>query len=261
MNEIICPNCGATTTNHDVCDSCGSALVHFSEKHAKELINWNIIPGLDIAIEENLRLQETIDDSSMVITSVFPIVPPSMKDKSDRKWYSRTKLCHYTAYQIVSSRDCFWGCTASPTVHGDKGVSIRLPFAINTPLPPRKQWCDYQHALNVFRDLPVIRNLFASARYKEGLVYCFLLGKEPNSASKIATFILELIESNFYCGLAGIDNRDINSFGVKTEVVYKETAKIDELGIIVAGAKPKSASAKSQGESSEKKSFWKKLFG
>ena len=256
MNEIICPNCGATTTNHDVCDSCGSALVHFSEKHAKELINWNIIPGLDIAIEENLRLQETIDDSSMVITSVFPIVPPSMKDKLDRKWYSVTAFC-YSAYQIVSSRDSFWGCTASPTVLGSNGVSIRLPFAINTPLPPGKQWTDYNEALDKFKERSKIGHLFTPARYKEGLVYCFMLGKEPKSAAKIASFVFDRLE----CFVVPWVNRHIDSFGVKTEVVYKDTATIDKVGIIVAGAKPKSASAKSQGESSEKKSFWKKIFG
>lgn len=271
MNEhvatLVCPNCGASTSNRKKCEFCGSVLVRFADKNVEDLEEKfgkraKIIPGLDIAIEENLRLQETIDESSMVITSVFPVVPQNIRDKNDRFWYSKTVLGS-NAYQIISSKDTFWGCSLAPEQQEELGVSIRIPFAINSPLPPNKQIADQDENMDCFNNIIDDEQLFTAAKYKEGVVYGLSLGQDSKSAAKIATWYFNVIEESM---MGVVEDRSIFSFDVKTELIEKSSAKYDDLGIIVRGAKPKEPKDSilgnaSQGESSEKKSFWKKLFG
>ena len=268
MNEriasIICPNCGANSSNHKKCDFCGSVLVRFADKSIDNLEEKfgkraRIIPGLDSAFEENLRLQETIDDNSMVITSVFPIVPPSLKD--GRFWYSKTVLGS-DEYQIVSSRDTFWGCTNASNRYDEIGLSIRLPFAINSPLPTTKQIVNFSKKMESFNTSVDTEGLFTAANYEEGIVYGLYLGQDPESASRIATWYFNAIESNID---SLVRNRSVFSFAVKTEVVAKDSATFDDVGNIIlkekALEKNKTQNAVPQVSSSGKKSFWKRLLG
>lgn len=75
ISAIVCPNCGATTTNHQNCDFCGSLLVRFEGagvdlEQTSYLSNSFCLPGLLDALEENLRLQYE-HPKSMVATFVI----------------------------------------------------------------------------------------------------------------------------------------------------------------------------------------------
>lgn len=63
LKEYVCPNCGATTTNVDFCEHCGSLLVRFAAQGI-DISNTPyadgsiVFPGLIEELEKNLRYQE-----------------------------------------------------------------------------------------------------------------------------------------------------------------------------------------------------------
>ncbi len=71
LKTIICPNCGANTTNPKNCEYCGSLLVRFADKgidlsQTSYLNNDEVIPGLIPELKKNLRLQEEKPDLAVV---------------------------------------------------------------------------------------------------------------------------------------------------------------------------------------------------
>lgn len=75
LKTIICPNCGANTTNPKNCEYCGSLLVRFADKgidlsQTSYLNNDEVIPGLIPELKKNLRLQEEKPDLS-VATDIY----------------------------------------------------------------------------------------------------------------------------------------------------------------------------------------------
>lgn len=74
ISAIVCPNCGANTTNHQNCDYCGSLLVRFvgtdvNLDQTSYLSNDFCLPGLIDALKENIRLQKEHPDE-MVTTDI-----------------------------------------------------------------------------------------------------------------------------------------------------------------------------------------------
>lgn len=74
LKTITCPNCGATTTNPNNCEFCGSLLVRFADKgidlsQTSYLNNGKVIPGLIPELKKNLMLQKTTDE--IVITDIY----------------------------------------------------------------------------------------------------------------------------------------------------------------------------------------------
>lgn len=74
LKTITCPNCGATTTNPNNCEFCGSLLVRFADKgidlsQTSYLNNEKVIPGLIPELKKNLMLQKTTDE--IVITDIY----------------------------------------------------------------------------------------------------------------------------------------------------------------------------------------------
>lgn len=63
VKEYVCPNCGATTTNAENCEHCGSLLVRFVAKgidisNTPYTDDTLVFPGLIEELEKNLRYQE-----------------------------------------------------------------------------------------------------------------------------------------------------------------------------------------------------------
>lgn len=77
ISAIVCPNCGANTTNHQNCDFCGSLLVRFvgadvNLDQTSYLSNDFCLPGLIDALKENIRLQKEYPDESVVTDIANP---------------------------------------------------------------------------------------------------------------------------------------------------------------------------------------------
>ena len=62
LKSLVCPHCGANTTNMQNCEYCGSLLVRFVDKGI-DISNTsynngdNIFPGLLTELRNNLTLQ------------------------------------------------------------------------------------------------------------------------------------------------------------------------------------------------------------
>ena len=77
ISAIVCPNCGANTTNHQNCDYCGSLLVRFvgadvNLDQTSYLSNDSCLPGLIDALKENIRLQKEHPDKAVVTDIANP---------------------------------------------------------------------------------------------------------------------------------------------------------------------------------------------
>lgn len=77
ISAIVCPNCGANTTNHQNCDFCGSLLVRFvgtevNLDQTSYLSNDFCLPGLIDALKENIRLQKEYPDETVATDIVNP---------------------------------------------------------------------------------------------------------------------------------------------------------------------------------------------
>ena len=71
---LKCPNCGANATNHQNCEYCGSLLVRFVDKgidlsQTSYTSNAEVFPGLVQNLQQNLRMQENSDDST--VTDIY----------------------------------------------------------------------------------------------------------------------------------------------------------------------------------------------
>ena len=78
LKTITCPNCGATTTNPNNCEFCGSLLVRFADKgidlsQTSYLNNEKVLPGLIPELKKNLMLQKATDD--IVVTDIYSRFP------------------------------------------------------------------------------------------------------------------------------------------------------------------------------------------
>ena len=76
LKTIVCPNCGANTTNVRNCEYCNSLLVRFVDKgidvsKTSYLAGDCIYPELPTALKQNLRLQEEHPFEPVVTTDIL----------------------------------------------------------------------------------------------------------------------------------------------------------------------------------------------
>ena len=70
---IVCPNCGANTTNRRNCEYCGSALVRFADQNVaidQNVFGKNALSFSNVAtaLKKNLELQNDLSSSEVVLT-------------------------------------------------------------------------------------------------------------------------------------------------------------------------------------------------
>lgn len=204
VTSIVCPNCGASTKNHHNCDYCGSMLVRFSEKNitcddSKYGKSANSIPGLEMALKNNLSLQEIGSDTEIALTQIN----------------SSSGLF----LQIVPSKDAFFGFTpyaSSFKPYGERGLILRLPFAIRSV---DLGVADKERIkLERFKEMDCYE-LFTPVESVNATNYMIDFGEDYESASKMITSIL-----------SEIDGR--NDYECKTHYVSKTTIRTDNDGTL-----------------------------
>lgn len=74
IKPVICPNCGASSTNHQNCEYCGSLLVRFADANI-DIKNTSYgddsltLPGLTEHLRNNIASQRNTND--LVVTDIF----------------------------------------------------------------------------------------------------------------------------------------------------------------------------------------------
>ena len=293
--SIVCPNCGASSTNRNKCEFCGSVLVRFADKDVQNLEekfgqSVRIIPGLDLALEENLSLQESCTDDSIIITRIFP----SKEDRSDIKanefaWKvirsserkrMRMGIRYRTPkaktsfgtdyYEIVSAKDALFGSQRGDLANRDLVFLLRFPFSNNNTVeistynvycnpnaadPDKIISCSPDHHFPYNSEYEFRKNIdfdgmFRPYKYENGMYYILDLGQDVESAARIATHYISRVDEGGFWSY----DRNIFTFETETVVINKADAIIDPItGNIVRKDEIE--------QTPPKKSFWEKIFG
>ena len=177
VSAIVCPNCGANTSNRLNCEYCGSMLVRFTDhgigidptKYGKDA---KAIDGLEEALAGNLSLQEICKDNEYVIT------------------YIEVDASYVLRFQIIQSDAATIGfSSASPLQNATKGnIALRMPFAVRSDdtdvmLTAKRELADFQK-MDCF-------SLFTPQQYDGGIAYYIDCGKDTCSAAQIITQVMK----------------------------------------------------------------------
>lgn len=204
VTTIVCPNCGANATNRHNCEYCGSMLVRFTDKsitcdeskYGKTAIT---IPGLDVALKNNLVLQSTGAETEIAVTQITNAAGGVL--------------------QIVPSKDAFFGfepINKSFEPFGDKGLILRLPFAVRSTDMEAAE--DARNSLALFKKMDCYE-LFTPVESVNATNYMIDFGEDYESASRMITSILKEI-----CGP--------DEYVCDTLFVPKKTLRTDEDGTL-----------------------------
>lgn len=75
VSAIVCPNCGANTTNRKNCEYCGSMLVRFVDKNIaidQDVLGKDALSFSSVAVnlKKNLELQNELSSTDVVLTEI-----------------------------------------------------------------------------------------------------------------------------------------------------------------------------------------------
>ena len=178
ITTIVCPNCGASATNHHNCEYCGSLLVRFVTNHiAIDKDSYGddafVFPGLDAALKNNIILQETSDDDMTVWTNF--IVNGNEID-----------------IQIVPSYNAALGLDADNPFKSAKkpSLAVKIPYLINSP--NEEFAIRSRHDLSVFKSMDIYP-LFTEIGFQYGLYYFIDFGEDVEMASRMISNILKKV--------------------------------------------------------------------
>lgn len=78
---IVCPNCGANTTNRKNCEYCGSMLVRFVDQNIA--IDRTVFGEVEykrivLALKKNLELQKNLSSTEIIMTQTLPDKVPDV---------------------------------------------------------------------------------------------------------------------------------------------------------------------------------------
>lgn len=174
VSTIVCPNCGASTTNGHNCDFCGSLLVRFvAENKDVDTItfgeNAKEMAGLKDALKQNLSYQKIKRADEVVVTNIF-----------NSEGY---------LVQVVETANCNVGTAGENPFLGvyDHGVALRIAFEIRNEDPEfaeaekiRLNWFKKQSYYFLFtqQNLPV------------GVYYYIDFGEDIDNATRLLSSIL-----------------------------------------------------------------------
>lgn len=121
LKTYVCPNCGASTTNTQNCEYCGSLLVRFAEKgidisNTSYKSDAKILPGLVYELQTNLKIQEELKGE--------PVETEIIWRDEDSKWKERGR---WDSLKIVSPNDLFQDCSQ---INTEEAVGLILVLEI-----------------------------------------------------------------------------------------------------------------------------------
>ena len=142
VKTLVCPNCGANTTNTENCEYCNSLLVRFVDKgidisNTSYLFESCEFPTIVTSLRQNIELQAKYPHES-VTTDIY--------------WGYNNKRREYDAISVLQSGKCIWSDHTPIRLGGkDGGLVVIIGFAEDDS--------DYQEKLAKFRSLPSLADL------------------------------------------------------------------------------------------------------
>lgn len=177
LKTIVCPNCGANTTNVRNCEYCNSLLVRFADRgvdisNTSYLSGDCIFPELPEALKQNLRLQEE-----------YPFEPTA----TDVYWITKetSPLC----VSILRSGRCDWNDN-TPIDLGSSNGGLIVSFEF------RNDEESQRGLLAKFKELPFFplfssHNSFVDDVYVRQ--YAIDFGKDAEGAAMLISEILSQV--------------------------------------------------------------------
>ena len=179
VSAIVCPNCGANTSNRLNCEYCGSMLVRFTDhgisidptKYGNEA---KAIDGLEEALAGNLSLQETCGENEYVITNIIRDMDPQR-------------------IQFIQSDAATIGITGvNPLKNASKGnISLRIPFSVRSN--DDEVMMNARETLDKFRQLDCF-SLFTPQQNEDGIAYYIDFGKDAQTAAQVFTQVMKELD-------------------------------------------------------------------
>lgn len=207
ISTIVCPNCGANTSNRLNCEYCGSMLVRFTEKNiaideSKYGASASCIAGLEKELENNIKLQKLCPKNQYVYTNI--------SDGDD------------FLMQVVQTNMANVGIDApNPFPDAEKpSLSLRLPFLVRDS---DDDFASIEKArLNSFQAMECF-SLFTRQDYEDGVNYYINFGSDYKTAARIVSQVISE------------DGRNINDVWILNTVLGDASEVfVDEIGNVCA---------------------------
>lgn len=203
VSAIVCPNCGANTSNRLNCEYCGSMLVRFTDHGisidpTKYGNGAKAIDGLEEALAGNLSLQETCGENEYVITNMTANMEP-------------------LRIQFIQSDAATIGITGNnPLENATRGnIALRVPFAIRSDNDEAMMQAKAE--LDRFRKMDCF-SLFTPQQYDGGISFYIDFGRDTLTAAQVFSQIAKEID------------REGQLFDFQTVIKSKEDITIDSEG-------------------------------
>ncbi len=216
ISTIVCPNCGASTSNRHNCEYCGSMLVRFTDhgiqidpaRYGKDA---RPIPGLESALKNNIILQKAGIESDLPITEI---------------------ASQNNHYQILPTPEANFnlGIDNPFSNISSIGLTLRIPFLVRSFNSDYAS--DARYRLAIFQQMDCF-DLFTAAEGKEGIYYLLDFGNDYETAARMLTTILNEIEgkASYDCSTYSVEKKMISSDYSGQMTVKKE--RMSKIGIII----------------------------
>ena len=201
VSTIVCPNCGANTTNRKNCEYCGSVLVRFVDQNVA--IDQNVFgknalsfSSVATALKKNLEMQNDLSPTDVVLTEIMN----GRKTPDPDIWVYGGNVTSETRY-CFSARHCFNIADANIPSSSEP----RLILCFTTPVGNSKSMFKRSCYANLFSsaDIPIYLDKDGTLRMIEKIgekgrpfnrdLYYLDMGQDYESATKIITDIYQTI--------------------------------------------------------------------
>lgn len=221
VTTIVCPNCGANSTNHHNCEYCGSMLIRFVEhgitlddsKYGKKA---KVIPGLEGALKSNLSLQKNRIEGHLIITEI------------------NTDIGNY---QIVPTSDATYDLGVdNPFVNKeDIGLVMRIPFLVRS----KDSFISERERNNLLtvQNLDCYR-LFSTIENQDGIYLLLDCGGDYETAARLLSSVIYSIynPTSITCDTLCVSKGKLtlDEYGMVTHKKNKYAAWVSLLIIILS---------------------------
>lgn len=200
VTTIVCPNCGANTTNSHNCEYCGSILVRYAAINKsvdKETFSQDakLIPGLAEELKKNLSYQKIKKVDEVVVTNI---------------------ICGDSFWQVMETAHCNFGTeTSNPFASADNapGIALRLSFHTREDDPSYAE--EEKARLAWFKQTDYFF-MFTQQNHAKGVNYYIDFGNDITGATQlISSFIYKEIDASAYFSFETrmVSNKNLKNIG------------------------------------------------